>query len=204
MSDTYCCYPVERANSSAKSATYKSNSGTATDRTSRSTPIEITMAGSAPAISRSRSRSWCRPRARRQTGPGIALAGPVRARTGRSPRRQSEVPAGWGGNAPRHHRRSLSWERCGTFAEALVDKPDHDQRIVDDHPSLSPRKPNNDAPSDGDFQPVVAKLDPDQGVRSHGRHGERIGVSGSKGLNCFKFIREYGQNIWFSFDSGRF
>lgn len=114
------------------------------------------------------------------------------------------MPAGSGRNAPWHHRRSPFREQCVTFAEALVGKADRDRRIVDDHPSLSPRKPSNDSPGDGDFQPVVAKLDPDQAERSHGRHGERIDVSGSKGLNCFYFIREYGQNIWFSFDSGRF
>ena len=45
------------------------------------------------------------------------------------------MPAGSGGNAPRHHRRLPFWERCGTFAEALVDKADHDRRIVGGHPA---------------------------------------------------------------------
>ena len=69
---------------------------------------------------------------------------------------------------------------------------------------LSPRKPSNAAPTAGDFQPALAKHDLEQTEQSHRRHGERIDLSGPKGLNCFKFITKYGQNIWFSFDSGRF
>ncbi len=69
---------------------------------------------------------------------------------------------------------------------------------------LSPRRLGDDAPADGDFRPVVAKHDPDQAEQNHGRQRERIDVSGSKGLNRFKFLTKYGQNTWYSIDSGRF